>query len=86
MNIVSLVTWVVFGAIVGCAARAVFAWVIPAAATRVPDSWAATVALGVAGSVAGGLPFGTGPAGLLGSVVGAVVVILMYSWYPEADQ
>ena len=80
MNIVSLVTWVVFGAIVGSLARAI----VPT--SRLSAGWLPTIALGVAGSVAGGLPFGHGPAGLLGSVVGAVVAILMYSWYPEADQ
>jgi uncharacterized membrane protein YeaQ/YmgE (transglycosylase-associated protein family) len=85
VNIVSLVTWVVFGAVVGCAARAVFAWVSPSAATRVPDSWAATVALGVAGSIVGGLPFGTGPAGLMGSIIGAVAVVVIHSWYMEGN-
>ena len=82
MTLFSLLTWAVFGAIVGCAARAVFACV-STAAPAAPDSWAATVALGVAGSIVGGLPFGHGPAGVLGSVVGAVVVICIHAWYLE---
>jgi uncharacterized membrane protein YeaQ/YmgE (transglycosylase-associated protein family) len=84
MTVVSLVTWVVFGAIVGCAARAVFACV-STAAPAAPDSWAATVALGVAGSIVGGLPFGTGPAGLMGSIIGAVAVVVIHSWYMEGN-
>jgi uncharacterized membrane protein YeaQ/YmgE (transglycosylase-associated protein family) len=48
-----------------------------------------TIALGIAGSVVGGLIFGLltgglrdrgfGPAGLIGSVLGAVVVLLVYN-------
>jgi uncharacterized membrane protein YeaQ/YmgE (transglycosylase-associated protein family) len=85
MTIVSFITWVVFGAVVGCAARAVFAWVNPAATRRMPDSWAATVALGVVGSIVGGLPFGAGPAGLMGSILGAVAVVVVHSWYMEGN-
>ena len=84
MTIFSLLTWAVFGAIVGCAARAVFACV-SIAPPAAPDSWAATVALGVAGSIVGGLPFGHGPAGFIGSVVGAVAVICLHSWYTEGQ-
>jgi len=84
MTIVSLLVWIAFGAIVGCAARAVFACV-STAAPAAPDSWAATVALGVAGSIVGGLPFGHGPAGLLGSIIGAVAVVVIHSWYMEGN-
>ena len=78
MTLISLLTWAVFGAVVGGIARAL----VPG---RVPAGWAATVALGVAGSIAGGLPFGQGPAGLLGSVVGAVVVVMIHAWYTEGQ-
>jgi uncharacterized membrane protein YeaQ/YmgE (transglycosylase-associated protein family) len=76
VSILSLLTWAVFGAIAGGIARAL----VPG---RVPGGWLPTIALGIAGSIAGGLPFGTGPAGLLGSVVGAVVVVVIHSWYVE---
>ena len=78
MSVLSILTWAVFGAIAGGIARAL----VPG---RVPAGWLPAIALGVAGSVAGGLPFGQGPAGLLGSVVGAVVVILLHSWYSEGQ-
>jgi uncharacterized membrane protein YeaQ/YmgE (transglycosylase-associated protein family) len=73
-----LLIWLVFGAIVGGVAK----WLMPG---KCPDGWLPTIALGVVGSFAGGLPFGTGPAGLLGSVVGAVVVVLLHSWYSEGQ-
>jgi uncharacterized membrane protein YeaQ/YmgE (transglycosylase-associated protein family) len=38
-----------------------------------------TIGLGLIGSLAGGLPFGNGPAGLIGSVIGACVVMFVYS-------
>ena len=79
MTLISLLTWAVFGAIAGGIARAL----VPG---RVPAGWVPTIALGVLGSVAGGLPFGHGPAGLLGSVVGAVVVVMIHAWYTESNQ
>jgi uncharacterized membrane protein YeaQ/YmgE (transglycosylase-associated protein family) len=78
VSVLSILTWAVFGALAGGIARGL----VPG---RVPAGWLPTIALGVAGSVAGGLPFGTGPAGLLGSIVGAVVVILLHSWYSEGQ-
>lgn len=63
----SLVYWVVFGAAVGGIARAI----VP---TKLPAGWLPTIGLGIAGSVAGGLPFGEGPAGFIGSIVGACAV------------
>jgi uncharacterized membrane protein YeaQ/YmgE (transglycosylase-associated protein family) len=78
VSILSLLTWAVFGAVAGGIARAL----VPG---RVPAGWLPTIALGVAGSVAGGLPFGHGPAGLLGSVVGAVVVVMLHSWYTDSQ-
>lgn len=76
---ISLITWAIFGAAVGGIARAI------APTYRLATGWLPTVALGVVGSVVGGVPFGHGPAGLLGSVVGAVVVILLHSWYSEQE-
>ncbi|MGY1780645.1 GlsB/YeaQ/YmgE family stress response membrane protein [Geodermatophilus sp. SYSU D01036] len=52
--------------------------------------WPATLPLGVAGSLVGGLLLGlltgglrdrgSGPAGLVGSVVGAVILLVGYNW------
>jgi len=39
----------------------------------------------VVGSVAGGLPFGTGPAGLVGSIIGAVVVLYLHRLWSESN-
>jgi uncharacterized membrane protein YeaQ/YmgE (transglycosylase-associated protein family) len=75
MNIIG---WAVFGAIVGGIAK----WVLPG---KVPSGWLPTILLGCLGSVAGGLPFGDGPAGLIGSVIGAVVVVVLHSWYVEGQ-
>jgi uncharacterized membrane protein YeaQ/YmgE (transglycosylase-associated protein family) len=77
MTFLSLLTWALFGALAGGIARAL----VPG---RVPAGWLPTIALGVAGSVAGGLPFGAGPAGLLGSVVGAVVVVCLHAWATDS--
>ena len=79
MTLISLLTWAVFGALAGGIARAL----VPG---RVPAGWLPTIALGVAGSIAGGLPFGQGPAGLIGSIVGAVAVVMFHSWYTESNQ
>ena len=70
----SLVTWLVFGAIAGGIAK----WVMPG---KCPAGWLPTIALGIAGSLAGGLPFGDQPAGLIGSVIGACVVMFIYSMW-----
>lgn len=78
MSILSILTWALFGAVAGGIARAL----VPG---RVPAGWLPTIALGVAGSIAGGLPFGAGPAGLLGSIVGAVVVVMIHAWYTEGQ-
>jgi len=78
VSVLSILTWAVFGAVAGGIARAL----VPG---RVPAGWLPTIALGIAGSVAGGLPFGAGPAGLLGSVVGAVAVVMLHSWYTDSQ-
>ena len=74
----NIVFWAIFGAIVGGIARAL----LP---SKLPAGWLPTIAVGVVGSVAGGLPFGTGPAGLVGSIIGAVVVLYLHRMWSEAE-
>jgi uncharacterized membrane protein YeaQ/YmgE (transglycosylase-associated protein family) len=71
-----LLMWLVFGAIAGGIAK----WLYPG---KCPEGWVPTIGLGVIGSLAGGLPFGNQPAGLIGSVIGAVVVMFVYSLWSE---
>jgi uncharacterized membrane protein YeaQ/YmgE (transglycosylase-associated protein family) len=71
-----LLLWLVFGAIVGGVAR----WLMPG---KCPEGWVPTIGLGLIGSLAGGLPFGNGPAGLIGSVIGACVVMYVYSIWSD---
>ena len=74
----SLVMWLIFGAVAGSIAK----WLMPG---KCPLGWFPTIALGIVGSFAGGLPFGQGSAGLIGSVIGACVVMFVYSMW-SADQ
>ena len=74
----TIVFWAVFGALVGGIARAI----LP---SKLPTGWLPTIAIGVVGSVAGGMPFGTGPAGFIGSIVGAVVVLFLHRMWSEAE-
>ena len=74
----NLILWAVFGAIVGGIARAI----LP---SKLPTGWLPTIAIGVLGSVAGGMPFGTGPAGFIGSIVGAVVVLFLHRMWSESE-
>jgi hypothetical protein len=70
----ALITWAVFGAIVGGIAKAL----MPG---KITDGWIPAIGLGIAGSVIGGLPFGSGPAGIVGSVLGAVLLVyLLETW------
>jgi uncharacterized membrane protein YeaQ/YmgE (transglycosylase-associated protein family) len=71
-----LLVWLVFGAIVGGVAK----WLMPG---KCPEGWVPTIGLGLIGSLAGGLPFGNGPAGLIGSVIGACVVMFIYSIWSD---
>jgi uncharacterized membrane protein YeaQ/YmgE (transglycosylase-associated protein family) len=71
-----LLLWLVFGAIAGGIAK----WLYPG---KCPQGWLPTIALGVVGSLAGGLPFGDAPAGLIGSVIGAVAVMFAYSLWSD---
>ena len=74
----SLILWLVFGAVAGGIAKSL----MPG---KCPEGWVPTIGLGVVGSLAGGLPFGDAPAGLIGSVIGAVVVMFLWSlWSVDA--
>ena len=76
----TIVGWVVFGLVVGFIARAL----VPG---RDDIGVLRTVALGVVGSVLGGFLFGLltvglrgfQPAGWIGSIIGAVIVLLLYN-------
>jgi len=71
-----LILWLVFGAVAGGVAK----WLYPG---KCPDGWVPTIGLGIIGSLAGGLPFGDAPAGLIGSVIGAVAVMFAYSLWRD---
>lgn len=64
----ALITWAIFGAVVGGIAKGL----MPG---KVNDGWLPAIGLGIAGSVIGGLPFGQGPAGFVGSILGAVLLV-----------
>ena len=76
----TIVGWVVFGLVVGFIARAL----VPG---RDDIGVLRTIVLGVVGSVLGGFVFGLltvgfrgfQPAGWIGSIIGAVVVLLIYN-------
>jgi uncharacterized membrane protein YeaQ/YmgE (transglycosylase-associated protein family) len=72
----SLVMWLIFGAVVGGVAK----WIYPG---KCPEGWMPTIGIGIVGSLAGGLPFGDAPAGLIGSVIGAVAVMFAYSLWSD---
>jgi len=71
-----MVTWLIFGAVAGGIAK----YLYPG---KCPEGWLPTIGLGIVGSLAGGLPFGDAPAGLIGSVIGAVVVMFIYSVWSD---
>ena len=78
----SLLWLLVIGLLAGLLARAI----VPGKDSM---GWLATMVLGVVGSVVGGLLLGLltgglrdrgfGPAGLIGSVIGAVIVLVVYN-------
>ena len=78
--IFTILGWIVFGLIAGFIARAIVPGKDDIGILR-------TILLGIAGSVVGGLIFGLltvgirgfEPAGWIGSVIGAVVVLLVYN-------
>jgi uncharacterized membrane protein YeaQ/YmgE (transglycosylase-associated protein family) len=74
----TIIGWIIFGAIVGVIAR----FLMPG---RDPMGWVMTILLGIAGSVLGGLLLGviiggrtTDPAGWIGSILGAVLLLWLY--------
>jgi uncharacterized membrane protein YeaQ/YmgE (transglycosylase-associated protein family) len=70
----SLISWAVFGAIVGGVAKAL----MPG---KIRQGWVPAIGIGIAGSIIGGLPFGDGPAGIVGSVLGAVLLVyVLEAW------
>ena len=81
MGVTSIVSWIVFGLIIGALAR----FVMPG---RQAMGWIMTILLGVVGSFAGGalstLIFGSGaglvrPSGWIMSILGALIVLFVYS-------
>jgi hypothetical protein len=73
---VSVFIFLAFGAMAGGVAK----WIMPG---KCPAGWVPTIALGVVGSFVGGLPFGGHPAGFVGSVIGACVVLYAYSIWSD---
>ena len=71
-----LLLWIAFGAIVGGVAKRLYPG-------KCPEGWMPTIGIGIVGSLAGGLPFGDAPAGLIGSVIGACVVMYVYSIWSQ---
>jgi uncharacterized membrane protein YeaQ/YmgE (transglycosylase-associated protein family) len=78
--ILTIIGWIVFGLIAGFIARALVPGKDDIGLLR-------TIVLGIVGSVVGGLIFGLltvgirgfQPAGWIGSIIGAVVVLLIYN-------
>jgi uncharacterized membrane protein YeaQ/YmgE (transglycosylase-associated protein family) len=79
--IYSIISWLVFGLIVGAIARLL----VPG---KQDMHWVATILLGVVGSFVGGgiswLIFGSpddavNPAGWIFSIIGAIILVLVYS-------
>ncbi len=78
----SILSWIVFGFVVGLLARALF----PGSQQR---GCLATIAIGILGSVLGGAvahlfrPGPMEPAGWIGSILGAIVVLALVSRSPR---
>lgn len=78
--ILNILGWIVFGLIAGFIARAIVPGKDDIGILR-------TILLGIAGSVVGGLIFGLltvgirgfQPAGWIGSIIGAVIVLVIYN-------
>jgi uncharacterized membrane protein YeaQ/YmgE (transglycosylase-associated protein family) len=83
MDLTAIVTWIIFGAIVGVIAR----FLMPG---RDSMGWIATIVLGIIGSFVGGylgqiifqgnaaLP--PQSAGWIGSIIGAIIVLAIYRY------
>ncbi|MBA2671249.1 MAG: GlsB/YeaQ/YmgE family stress response membrane protein [Gemmatimonadetes bacterium] len=74
----SIIGWIIFGAVIGVIAR----FIMPG---RDPMGWFMTILLGIVGSVVGGLLLGlliggrtTDPAGWIGSILGALLLLWLY--------
>jgi uncharacterized membrane protein YeaQ/YmgE (transglycosylase-associated protein family) len=79
----TIIGWIIFGGIVGALARLI----MPG---RDPMGMVMTILLGVAGSLIGGLLAGmlasgrgTDPAGWIGSILGALVLLWLYRRYAQ---
>jgi len=77
----ALIGWIVFGAVVGLLARLL----MPG---RDPMGCALTIVLGIVGSILGGFLLGmliagrgTDPAGWIGSILGALLLLWLYRRY-----
>ena len=83
MDLTAIITWIIFGAIVGAVAR----FLMPG---RDPMGWVATIVLGIVGSFVGGwlgqLLFAGNAslpppsAGWIGSIIGAIIVLAIYRY------
>ena len=83
VDVTAIITWIIFGAIVGVIAR----FLMPG---RDPMGWVPTIVLGIVGSFVGGylaqiLFTGnaalTGQtAGWIGSIIGAIIVLAIYRY------
>jgi uncharacterized membrane protein YeaQ/YmgE (transglycosylase-associated protein family) len=83
LDLTAIVTWIIFGAIIGVIAR----FLMPG---RDPMGWIATIVLGIVGSFVGGylgqllfqgnasLP--PPSAGWIGSIIGALIVLAIYRY------
>jgi uncharacterized membrane protein YeaQ/YmgE (transglycosylase-associated protein family) len=73
----SIIGWIIFGAIVGAIAK----FLMPG---RDPGGWIVTILLGIAGSFVGGFLATTlmgrqqQTAGWIGSIIGAIVLLFIY--------
>lgn len=78
----TLVVWVLFGWVAGTVAM----WFMP---PKQPVAGWQTVAVGVAGSIVGGMTSALvsgdyyAPGGILWSIIGAVAVVAAWRWYQE---
>jgi uncharacterized membrane protein YeaQ/YmgE (transglycosylase-associated protein family) len=66
-----IIMWVIVGLIAGGLAKLI----MPG---RDPGGIIVTILLGIAGSLVGGFIFGSGAAGLIGSVIGAIILLAIY--------
>ena len=83
MDLTALVTWIIFGAIVGVIAR----FLMPGSDSM---GWIPTIVLGIVGSFVGGwlaqlifagnASFPPQSAGWIGSIVGAIIVLAIYRY------